>query len=248
MAAGKGLVQRVKPLVPVGVKRPLKRVVPRRYHRLFDPDWHRRTIGNMPRWELLGDLQFEYVKAQGLEPHHYFLDVGCGPLRGGIRFIDYLEPGHYYGVEKDAAVLEEARRVELPRHGLEGKRPELVAMEDFDFRRLGQTFDYALAQSVFTHLPLNNIIRCLMRIEEALNEGGRFYATIWENPEGKRQLDDIHHPTGKVTHFDSDSFHYDFPTFRWICEGTRLTVENLGQWGHPQNQSMLVFQKQGEPT
>jgi SAM-dependent methyltransferase len=240
----KRLVAKVKPLVPVSVKRPIKHVVPHRFHALFDPDWHRRTIGNLPRWELLGDLQFEYLKERGLEPHHFFLDVGCGPLRGGVRFIDYLEPGRYYGVEKDAAVLEEARRVELPRYALEAKRPTLVAMSDFDFRRLDQTFDFALAQSVFTHLPLNNIIRCLMRMEEALNDGGRFYATIWENPEGKRNLGDLRHAGGKVTHFDSDSFHYDVAAFEWICEGTSLSVEYLGRWGHPQDQVMLVFTKQ----
>jgi SAM-dependent methyltransferase len=238
-----GLVQRVKPYVPLALKRPAKRVLPRRYHRLFDPDWHRRTIGNVPRWEQLGDLQFEYLVGQGLKPQHYLLDVGCGPLRGGIRFIGYLDPGHYYGVEKDAAVLEEARRVELPRYGLENKRPTLVAMENFDFPSLGQTFEYAIAQSVFTHLPLNNIIRCLMRMEEALADGGRFYATIWENPGGKRNLDDIRQSELKVTHFDSDSYHYDVPTFEWICEGTSLALENLGLWGHPQNQKMLVFTK-----
>lgn len=243
MGNAKGLVNKVKPLVPVGVKRPIKRVIPRRYHRLFDPDWHRRTIGNLPRWEMLGDLQFEYLKERGLRPHHYLLDVGCGPLRGGIRFIQYLEPGHYYGVEKDAGVLEEARRLELPHYGLVDRRPVLVAMENFDFPALGRKFDFAIAQSVFTHLPLNAIIRCLLRMEKALVDGGRFYATIWENPEGKRNLDDIHHPGGKVTHFDSDSFHYDFPTFQWICEGTLLTVENLGEWGHPQSQRMLVFTK-----
>ncbi len=243
MASARELVERMKPLVPTGVKRPVKRVIPRRYHALFDPDWHRRTIGNVPRWELLGSLQFEYLKERGLRPEHYFLDVGCGPLRGGVRFIDYLEPGHYFGVEKDAAVLEEARRVELPRHGLEHKRPTLVAMEDFDFRRLRRTFDFALAQSVFTHLPLNKIIRCVMRMEEALVEGGRFYATIWENPAGKRNLDDIRQSDLKVTHFDSDSFHYDFPTFQWIAEGTSLSVGYEGPWGHPQNQVMLVFTK-----
>jgi len=247
VANAKALMNKVKPLVPVGVKRPIKRVIPRRYHRLFDPDWHRRTIGNVPRWELVGDLQFEYLKERGLEPRHYLLDVGCGPLRGGIRFIQYLEPSHYYGVEKDADVLEETRRVELPRNGLEHKRPTLVAMEDFDFRVLHQTFDFAIAQSVFTHLPLNNIIRCLMRMEDALNEGGRFFATIWENPEGKRNLDPLLHVGTKTTHFDADSFHYDFPTFEWIVAGTSLSVEHLGKWGHPQDQVMLCFTK-GAPS
>ena len=238
------LVQAVRPLVPVAVKRPLKRALPRRYHRLFDPDWHRRTIGNLPRWDELGELQFRYLADRGLEPHHYLLDVGCGPLRGGVRFIAYLEPGRYYGVEKDAAVLEEARRVELPRYGLVNKRPTLVAMENFDFPSLGQTFDYAIAQSVFTHIPLNSIVRCLMNMEKVLAPGGRFYATIWENPDGKLNLADIHHAGGKVTHFDADAYHYDVAAYEWICEGTSLTVERLGKWGHPQDQVMLLFTKQ----
>jgi SAM-dependent methyltransferase len=237
----RGLIQAVKPLVPVGIKRPIKRVVPRRYRRLFDPDWHRRTIGNLPRWDELGDLQFRFLVDQGLQPHHTFLDVGCGPLRGGIRFIRYLEPGRYYGVEKDAAVLEEARRVELPRHGLVDKRPTLAAMDNFDFPSLGQTFDYALAQSVFTHLPLNNIIRCVMQMEKVLVEGGKFFATIYENKDGKFNLDDVEQKPGLITHFDRDFFHYDFETFKWICDGTKLEVEHLGGWNNPRNQKMLVF-------
>src|SRR3712207_8664912 len=59
------------------------------------------------------------------------------------------------------------------------------------FGRFGRQFDYAIAQSVFTHLPLNNIVRCLMEIERALTPGGRFYATFYLNPGGKRKLEDI---------------------------------------------------------
>jgi SAM-dependent methyltransferase len=243
-ARTKSGIQVLKPLVPVAIKRPLKRVIPRRYHRFFDPEWHRRGIGNLPRWEEMGDLQFEYLVRHGLERHHCLLDVGCGPLRGGIHFIRYLEPGRYFGVDKNGPVLEEARRVEVPRHGVADKRPTLVAMESFDFPRLGQTFDYALAQSVFTHLDVNQIIRCVMQMEKVLVAGGRFFATIWENPEGKRNLDDIRQTERKVTHFDADSYHYDVGTFEWICKGTSLSVERLGPWGHPDNQIMLVFTKQ----
>lgn len=234
---------RAKALVPVAVKRPLKRLVPRRYHRLFDPEWHRRTIGNLRLWDEIGDLQFRYLVEHGLEPHHYLLDVGCGPLRGGVRFIEYLEPGRYYGVDKNADVLVEAERVELAPRGLHEKRPTLAAMDDFDFRRLGQTFDYALAQSVFTHLPLNSIIQCLMRMEEALKPGGQFYATFFENPAGKRNLDDIQQTDEVVTHFARDFYHYDVGTFEWICEGTSLVPEYLGDWGNPRNQKMLRFTK-----
>jgi SAM-dependent methyltransferase len=237
------LIRMVKPLVPVALKRPAKRAVPRRYHRLFDPDWHRRTIGNPARWEELGELQFDFLVERGLAPHHYLLDVGCGPLRAGVHFIRYLEPGHYYGVDKHSAVLEESRRVELPRNGLADRRATLAAIDDFGFHRLGRTFDYAIAQSVFTHLPLNSIIRCLLEMDRALAPGGEFYATFWENKLGKFNLDDINQTALAVTHFDRDFYHYDLGTFEWICEGTGLSVEYLGDWKNPVNQKMLVFRK-----
>ena len=169
----------VTPHVPVSVKRPLKRALPRRYWRYVDPDWHRKAIG-LP-WAELGQLQFDFLVGRGLKPEHYLLDVGCGPLRAGVHFIRYLEAGHYYGIDLHAELLAAGRDVELPRHGLVDKRPVLTVMADFDFRKLDRQFDFALAQSVFTHLPLNHIIRCLMRMEEALAPGGQFYATIYEN-------------------------------------------------------------------
>jgi SAM-dependent methyltransferase len=229
----------VSPHVPLAIKRPVKNAIPKRYYKYIDPEWHRWSIGGM--WEVLGQLQFDYLVEHGLEPHHHFLDVGCGPLRGGIHFIRYLEPGHYFGVEKDSEKLEAGRDVELPAYGLTDKRPVLRVMENFDFPSLGQKFDYALAQSVFTHLPLNNIIRCLMQMEKVLVDGGRFFATFYENKDGKFNLEDVEQKPGLVTHFDRDFFHYDFETFKWICDGTRLDVEHLGGWNNPRNQKMLVF-------
>jgi SAM-dependent methyltransferase len=237
------LVGRVKPLVPLTVKRMLKRRVPRRYHGLFDPDWHRRTIGYVEEWDEHGQAQLDYLTGQGLEPHHRLLDVGCGPLRGGVHFIRYLETGHYVGVDKNAAVLEAAREAELPRYGLEDREPTLVAMENFDFPSLGRTFDYAWAQSVFTHLPLNSIIRCLMNVERVLVDGGRFYATFYENERGKFNLDPIRQSAQVTSYFDRDSYHYDVGAFEWICRGTSLTVRYLGGWNNPRNQKVLLFTK-----
>jgi SAM-dependent methyltransferase len=240
---GPSLVRTLKRAVPVSVKRPLKRAIPRRYHRYFDPDWHRRSIGNIRLWETLGKLQLDYLVGRGLEPKHYLLDVGCGPLRAGIHVIRYLESGHYYGVDLNGPVLEEARRLELPRQGLVDKRPVLAEMDDFAFGRLGRQFDYALAQSVFTHLPLNAIIRCLVEMDKALVAGGEFYATFFLNDRGRFNLDDVHQTAEVVTHFDRDFYHYDVGTFEWICEGTGLKVEYLGDWDNPVNQKMLVFRK-----
>lgn len=236
---------KVKPLVPLAVKRAAKRRVPARYWRYFDPEWHRRAIGYVEEWDVHGPRQLEYLREQGLKPEHHFLDVGCGPLRAGVHFIQYLEPGHYYGVDANAGVLETARAVELERYGVAHKNPTLRVMADFDFRTLGQKFDYAWAQSVFTHLPLNNIIRCLMRMEEALKPGGKFLFTIYENPDGKRNLDPIRQSPQVVSYFDDDSFHYDYATFEWIVDGTSLDIEYLGDWGNPRNQKVVAVTKVG---
>jgi SAM-dependent methyltransferase len=237
------LATKVKPLVPVKVKRTVKRRVPARYWRYFDPEWHRRAIGYVEEWDVHGPRQLEFLQEQGLKPEHYLLDVGCGPLRGGVHFIGYLAPGHYYGVDKNAKVLETARELELKRYGVEDKNPTLVAMDNFDFARLGQTFDYMWAQSVFTHLPLNSIIRAVVSAEQVLKPGGKFLATFYENMAGKRNLEPIQQSPQVVSFFDDDSFHYDYPTFEWIADGTALDVEYLGDWGNPRNQKVVVFTK-----
>jgi SAM-dependent methyltransferase len=231
----------VSPHVPLSVKRPIKRSIPKRYHRFIDPEWHRWSIGG--KWEELGNLQFDYMVEHGLEPHHRLLDVGCGPLRGGVHFIRYLDEGNYTGVEKDIRKLRAGREVELAHAGLEQKRPRLVHMENFDFPSLGQSYDFALAQSVFTHLSINHIIRCLMNIDRVLVPGGTFFATNYENTEGKRNLDPIEQRPGLWSNFDRDFFHYDVATFEWIVQDTGLTVEYLGEWSNPRNQRMLAFRK-----
>lgn len=197
-------------------------------------------------WAEIGKLQFDYLVEQGLKPEHRFLDVGCGSLRGGIHFIRYLETGHYFGVDINERLLE-AGRTELARNNIVDKNPSLVWTDSFDFQSLDQQFDYALAQSVFTHLPLNSIMRCLMNIEKVMVSGGRFYATFFENRAGKSNLEPILHPTAGgwdgVTYFDRDPYHYEFQCFEWICDGTELEVKYIGEWNHPRDQQMMVFIK-----
>ena len=232
----------LKRVVPRSVKRRVRRTLPERYRRLWDPDWHRATVrGTTAFWEELGRLQLDYLVENGLQPSHYLLDVGCGPLRAGVHFIGYLEPGHYAGIDKRSDNLERARKVELPRHRLEAKNPLFLVNGAFEFTRLGQTFDYAIAQSVFTHLPLNQIMRCLVEMERVLRPGGKFFATIYANPQGKSYLGDIQQSERVTSHYDRDSYHYDIDTIRLACEGTGLTFSYAGDWEHPDNQKMVVF-------
>jgi SAM-dependent methyltransferase len=238
----RAILGKLKGYVPIGVKRRVRRALPDRYRRFWDPDWHRSTVrGNDAFWDYLGKRQLDYLVEQGLQPSHYVLDVGCGPLRAGVHFIGYLEPGHYAGIDKREDTLERARRVELPRYGLEDKAPLLLVNGAFEFSELGETFDYAIAQSVFTHLTVNVITRCLVEMAKVLRPGGRFYATIYENPQGKTYLGEIQQSERVVSYPDRDKYHYDLDTLRAACQGTGLTMSYGGDWGHPDNQKMVVF-------
>jgi hypothetical protein len=43
------------------------------------------------------DFQIKFLIEAGLEPEHYFCDLGCGTLRVGLPVIEYLAPGRYFG-------------------------------------------------------------------------------------------------------------------------------------------------------
>lgn len=221
-----------------------KRVKRSRIIRHLNRQWYKDAVGG--QWEKIGKLQFDFLVEQGLKPESYLLDVGCGSLRGGIHFIGYLQPGHYFGIDIDKALLDAGRK-ELKKLNLISKSPILVEVEDFDFRSFNQAFDCALAQSVFTHLPLNSIMRCLMNIEKVLVHGGRFFATFFENRDGKFNLEPIEHSCVDriplATYFDKDPYHYAYEVFTWICEGTSLKVEYIGDWNHLRDQKMMVFTK-----
>lgn len=182
-------------------------------------------------WGPIGEAQFRFLVEEGLEPEHQLLDVGCGSLRAGVHFVRYLEPGHYCGMEKNARILE-GGRLELRKAGLAGKGAELLVDELFRFGRFGRSFDFALAQSVFTHLPFNPIVRCLREIEQVLVPGGRFYATF--NQTATQRLD--------MT--DRDPFIYDPDIFRWAVDDSTLDYEYIGLWGHPRGtHPVIVFTK-----
>jgi SAM-dependent methyltransferase len=201
---------------------------------------HRTQVG--AQWEEIGKLQFDFMLEQGLEAHHRLLDVGCGSLRGGVHFVRHLDDGHYCGLDIDERLLD-AGRHELALAGLQDRNVQLIADSQFSFASFGERFDFALAQSVFTHLPLNSIMRCLAEIERALLDGGRFYATFFVNHGPRLNIEPYVETKAITTQPDADPYYYDPDVFRWAVEGSELDCELLGEWGHPRHQQMLLFRK-----
>ena len=62
------------------------------------------------RWLALGEMQFDYLAGHGLGPGHRMLDIGCGNLRAGWRFIAYLDTGNYYGIDISPDILISAKQ------------------------------------------------------------------------------------------------------------------------------------------
>jgi SAM-dependent methyltransferase len=201
-------------------------------------DGHSELVGGL--WDEIGRLQFDFLKSQGLTPSHRLLDVGCGAFRGGVHFIRYLAIGNYFGIDLNASLVEAGRDVELAKAGLTYKKPHLLVNDAFEVAAFGTTFDYALAHSVFTHLPFNSIERCLANVARVLKPGARFYATYFESP-SPHSMEPLRHPGGIITRSDADPFHYHFKTFRFLSETLPLTVRNIGDWNHPRGQHMLEF-------
>lgn len=203
---------------------------------------HRGFVGGM--WEEIGALQFEFLVAQGLLPGHRLLDVGCGALRGGVHFVRYLDEGNYHGLDLNASLIE-AGKSELAQSGLSGRRPNLLVNDRFEAGRFGVSFDYAVAVSVFTHLYANHVVRCLVEVGRTLKPDGKLFATFFEAP-SPAHLEQIEHdPGGIVTNFDSDPFHYSFHEMVRLAEAAGVSVNYIGDWGHPRAQKMLCFSPKG---
>jgi len=205
---------------------------------------HRKVIGGA--WDEMGALQRDFLIAEGLLPGHRLLDVGCGALRGGVTLIPYLDPGKYWGIDKNAALLEVGWSVELADAGLTARQPreQLVGLPDFEFASLGVQFDYAIAQSVFTHLSLNRIRRCLARLAPCMEKGARFYATFFElEPGADRESEQLHQPGGMISHSSSSFYHYSQRDLAFVIEDLAWELRYLGDWGHPRGQRMLLFVK-----
>ncbi|MCF7970792.1 MAG: class I SAM-dependent methyltransferase [Methylococcaceae bacterium] len=199
---------------------------------------HRNFVGGL--WDEIGRLQFEFIKNAGLNPNHKLLDIGCGCLRGGIHFIDYLNEGNYYGLDINSSLIE-AGKIELEEAGLTKKNPNLIVNDSFLFENFNTKFDFMISISVFTHLPMNIIIRCLKNVKLTLNHNGVYYSTFFLAPESAHLEPLKHHPGGIVTNYDRDPFHYSNEELYYMANSAGLNIHILGDWGHPRDQKMAVF-------
>jgi len=137
-----------------------------------------RQVGPIGYWDELSAYQFNFLVRMGVRPHHRLLDIGCGPLQGGLPMIDYLDPGNYCGVDLREKAIETAYG-QVVEAGLVAKNPRLVVSSTFGKDELGEArFDFAWATQILCHLDEELMNRLFEQVSVRLDEGGTFLADI----------------------------------------------------------------------
>jgi len=134
-------------------------------------------VGPARLWKMKRAFQFDFLQRMGLERGQRLLDLGCGTLRGGLPLIEFLDAGHYTGVEVRADVLAEAR-AELAEAGLTHKSPVLVHATDLGALELPEPFDVIWAFSVLIHMDDATLARALFCVARHLAPDGSFLANV----------------------------------------------------------------------
>jgi SAM-dependent methyltransferase len=199
---------------------------------------HRKVVGG--RWDEMGQLQLDFLREHGLRPEHRFLDVGCGALRAGRLLATYLAPGHYYGIDVNASLVSAGYEHELTEEA-RGRLPasNLRVTDRFD-ADFGTTFDMALAQSVFSHLPLTHLRLCLARLAPVVAPGGTFWVTYFEQP-ADFPVDGVRRDAGRLVFSERNFFWYYRRDLEYAAQDLPWRFTAVGDWGHPRGQVMGAF-------
>lgn len=187
-----------------------------------------RQVGPIGFWDQLSEYQFNFLVKMGVQPHHRLLDIGCGPLQGGLPMIEYLHPGNYSGVDLRPKAIETAYS-RVVSAGLVPRNPQLVVSSTFGEEELGdRKYDYVWATQILCHLDESLLDQLLEQAAARLTEGGKFLADIIGTTNNVR--DD--------SHWNGFSFHLHTPEFLEVTSARHgLEARELGtidEFGYPE--------------
>jgi SAM-dependent methyltransferase len=181
-------------------------------------------------WLQLGQMQFDYLVSHGLKPDMRMLDIGCGNLRAGRLFIDYLDAGNYYGNDISPDILLAAQRT-VVEYGLQHKLPNLALVSDLKLDFLpGNYFDVVHAHSVFSHSPLSVIDECLAHVGRIMTPGGFFDFTFDQTVGTEHQV-------------LREDFYYRTETLLDLARKHGLEAQFMPDWaetGHEQSKIRVI--------
>lgn len=204
----------------------------REHHRL------EKMVGPLGFWKQLQRYHLQLLQTNGLLPHHTLLDIGCGPLQGGLAFIRYLKPGSYTGIDIDPVRIQAANE-QVARHRLTEKKPGLFVSSSFGQDELGnQTFDFMWASQILYYFGEAAMSELLQMVVKRLNGGGKFLGDVFTPDHYEFKYPE--HAGGYVRHTAE--------SMQAIAAKHGLTARCLGtieQFGYPKRLSLrsnLLFE------
>lgn len=188
--------------------------------------WYKDAVGGL--WDQMGPLQFNFLLSKGLKPHHKFMDVGCGSGRAGRLLVNYLDNNKYIGIDHNQKLLDAFRS------HTEGEY-ELIHTSSF-CAPYHHDVDFGIAQSVLTHLELDEVKSCLSRVADHFRPGGKFFITYFI-PDG---------PQPFQTFPAKDPYHYDTWHMETMAKVRGWDTNFIGDWNHPRGQQMMELTRKSD--
>ncbi len=202
---------------------------PEFYRGVMSDDFSRRggtgAVGTIAEkdWLRIGKMQFDYLTSHGLDRSDRILEVGCGNLRAGWRFIEFLDSGNYVGVDISPEILIDATRT-IGDRGLQERTPRLYLYDGLDLSFLPDGyFDVVHAHSVFSHTPPEVVSSLLGEARRVLKPGGFFDFTYNQSQ------------TGKTWGFLAEDYYYPADELIGMCAEAGLVAQPAQEWTYVQD-------------
>ena len=186
-------------------------------------------VGPLGYWKELQAYQLKALVSNGLKPQHKLLDIGCGPLQGGIAFIKYLNPNNYYGFDIKQESIDAGKRL-IKKHKLENKQPFLFLSDNFGMERLnGTKFCFIWASQILYYFNEQKLHALMEWLSVILEDKGKFLGDI---------IGPKHY---EFKHKEHNWFLHNVESLGSIAEKYNLKVDNLGEireYGYPNRLSL----------
>lgn len=139
---------------------------------------YRSFVGPYSAYADMSGLEFSLLYLSGLKETDSLLDIGCGALRLGRVVLPYLLPGKYHCIEPNSWLVREALHYELGEQILWLKQPKFAFNENFQAPLADSTFNFLIAQSIFSHTGLDMFEGAMKKMKGHMTDASVFLSTF----------------------------------------------------------------------